>query len=333
MVQTGPPPPAGDPRADAVAELRWAMSGPGLSPDKLPLLKTVLSLPVLLAAMERAEGRPAMVAAYEAVADAARQLGNTPDARLLRAGLAVDYGGDARHLTLRRAEFRDQHNASGSPSVLPDSDRSLYDVETRMLGALVTLLGAGQPAAAPGEPWYLDAFEVTMRFRRRVVEVAEVVDDVVSRQDGLPSYDKMYFCTSDAGEPAQLRVLDGGRVVNDRAQGRENCRVATIAFPEPLKAGAKHRVWSEVNYPAKGDESEPWVVVNVIRPYRRIVIRLQFEPGCQPEHVWRVDGLIPDARGGDRETSEPLRSDPFGCVETEFLDPHLSRCYGIAWQW
>ncbi len=344
--------PSGDLRADAVQELRWSMAGPGLTLDKLATMESVLALPVLAAAMRRSGDQPALVSAYDALCDASRRLGNALHPRVLRNALGVDYDGDAKDLTARRMEFIRRHNDAeqSGGNVIGESPRALYDIEARMLDALVTRLGAPVDQPAPparaadpatgaqqylDEGWEVEAFEVTCRFAGRAVRVAEVVDVVVARQDPLPSYDRMYYCTTDSGKPARLEVLEGGRVVNDRAMGRENFRVATIAFPEPLHVGQRHRVRCDVTYPSpsRNKESEPWLVVQIVRPYRRVVARLTFEPGCLPSQVWKVDGLVPEARGGDPDSSEQLSVDSFGFVEADFAEPRLSRCYGIAWRW
>ncbi|MDQ1699809.1 MAG: hypothetical protein QOG34_1672, partial [Frankiaceae bacterium] len=130
----------GDVREDSLRELRWAMSGEGLTPDKLQLMRATLSLPVVRAALANVaeDARPAR--GYEVIRDAARALGGGLPARALRSALAIDYTGDARNLSDRRIELADQRDP-----------HTLYYIEQRMLGALVTALG-GVTGEVPDEP-------------------------------------------------------------------------------------------------------------------------------------------------------------------------------------
>ncbi len=120
----------GDLRTDAVRELRWAMAGEGLTPDKLRVMEAVLELPVVADAIAGVPDSRRPTVAYGVVADAARALGASLPQQVLRTALAIDYEGQARNLTERRAlytSFRDAH--------------TLYYIEQRMLEALVTALG------------------------------------------------------------------------------------------------------------------------------------------------------------------------------------------------
>ena len=149
----------GDPRLDAIAELRWCVAGEGLTADKLAVLPAVLGLPAVRAATEGVPvaGRPAV--ALGAVVAAARALGGSLDARLLRTALGIDYEGDARNLTERRAVF----GWVGEP-------RTLYDRERKMLEALVTLLGA---PPAGGGPRQAAGLAVTYRLAGRALRTVE----------------------------------------------------------------------------------------------------------------------------------------------------------------
>jgi len=130
----------GDVRTDSMRELRWAMSGEGLTPDKLPLMNATLSLPVVRAALASVPEGRWPVRAYDMVCESARSLGGGLPARALRSALAIDYAGTARNLSDRRAEFSDQRDP-----------HTLYYIEQRMLAALVTALGgvSGQPQTPP----------------------------------------------------------------------------------------------------------------------------------------------------------------------------------------
>lgn len=153
-------PPTGDVRQDAISELRWTMAGEGLTADKLAVLPAVLDLPVVRAALAGVpvEHRPA--AAFRSVVAATRALGGSVDARLLRTALGVDYDGDARNLTERRAAF----GWVGDP-------RTLYERERKMLEALVTVLGA---PPVPAEPGGLDvSFQLAGRAVRSVEHACE----------------------------------------------------------------------------------------------------------------------------------------------------------------
>lgn len=136
------PPSTGDLRTDAIAELRWARRGEGLTVDKLTQMPAVLDLPVVREALAGVPEARRPAAAYRAVREAARALGNSLHARMLRAALGIDDESGARNLSERRAQFKSFNEA-----------RTIYDVENRMVDALVTALGglaeARRPAAAP----------------------------------------------------------------------------------------------------------------------------------------------------------------------------------------
>ena len=134
------PTPTGDMRADSLRELRWAMSGEGLTPDKLQLMHSTLSLPAVQAALTDVPEGSRPLRAYEVICDAARALGGGLPARALRSALAIDYAGAARNLSDRRAELADHRDP-----------HTLYYIEQRMLAALVTALGglSGRPQQPP----------------------------------------------------------------------------------------------------------------------------------------------------------------------------------------
>jgi hypothetical protein len=154
--------PTGDPRRDALAELRWAMAGEGLTADKVAVLRAVVDLPAVRDAVAGVPATHRPVAAFHAIVAAARGLGESVDARLLRAALGIGYDGDARNLTERRASF----GWVGDP-------RTLYDREQKMAEALVTLLGAppAPPRGAP--PTALATVDVTYRFTGYALHVVE----------------------------------------------------------------------------------------------------------------------------------------------------------------
>lgn len=135
----------GDIRVDARRELRWAMGGCGLTPDKVAAMTTVLALPEVRAACA-ASPHPVAATAFDAIVAAARALGGSVQARMLRVALAVDYDGKGKDLTSRRAEFVRTHNdavrADGRRDVLPESPRAAFEVENELLDSLVTILGA-----------------------------------------------------------------------------------------------------------------------------------------------------------------------------------------------
>jgi tetratricopeptide (TPR) repeat protein len=141
----------GDPRADAVSQLRWAMAGAGLTIEKLLVMDAVRGLPVVAAAVSAADPDAAPRVALDAVVGAVRDLGDGLYARLLRNALAVDYSGSAKDLTGRRVDFVREHNdaarAAGSRNVRPETARALYDIEQRVIEQLVTALGVPPPGA------------------------------------------------------------------------------------------------------------------------------------------------------------------------------------------
>lgn len=127
----------GDVRADSMRELRWAMSGEGLTPDKLSLMRSTMALPVVRTGLDDVSEAMWAKRGYDVICDAARALGGGLPARALRSALAIDYAGTARNLSDRRAELGDHRDP-----------HTLYYIEQRMLGALVTALGGvtGQPS-------------------------------------------------------------------------------------------------------------------------------------------------------------------------------------------
>ena len=125
------PEPTGDLRTDALAQLRWAMAFEGLTADKLSVMPAVLKLPVVHDATVDVPQAGRLVSAYRTVVEAARELGDSLHARILRTALAIDCDSDARNLTARRREF----------DFVGDL-RTIRGIETRMLEALVTALGA-----------------------------------------------------------------------------------------------------------------------------------------------------------------------------------------------
>jgi tetratricopeptide (TPR) repeat protein len=141
----------GDPRADAVRELRWAMGGAGLTIEKLLVMDAVRALPGVVAAAAGAEPEAAPRVELDAVVGAVRDLGDGLRARLLRNALAIDYGGTAKDLTERRNDFVREHNdaarAAGSRNLLPETARALYQIEQQVIEELVTALGT-LPAGA-----------------------------------------------------------------------------------------------------------------------------------------------------------------------------------------
>lgn len=337
------PPSTGDPREDARRQLRWAMGGDGLTADKLAAMPAVLTLPVVAAAIAAAPHEQRLVAACMAVADATRGLGDGVHARLLRAALAVDYAGHAKDLTSRREEFVRTHNdavrAAGRTDYLAETPRTLLDIENRMLGAAVTLLGAPPPdtEAAPLQVpnghggWGYDVQDVTYRFEGRCGCEVEAVYVLRALQDGVDSCDVPYYCSRDGKGTTRFVMREGAEVAEDREVGRRSFRVATVRFA-PLRKGALHRLRFDLRSSSRSP-SEPWFVVNVVRPTRLLTLRLAFDRAEQPVRVWRIDGLLPEARAGDPDTAEPVAPDEFGTAEVVFENPPQGLTYGLAWSW
>jgi tetratricopeptide (TPR) repeat protein len=146
------PAPTGDPRADAVNELRWATGGAGLTIEKLVEMKAVQRLPAVAEALAGLPERDVPRVAFEVVAAAARDLGDAPHARIMRNALAIGYAGDGKDLTARRAELVREHNDAArrgdGRNLLPETARALYTIEQQVLTALVTALGAPPPGVA-----------------------------------------------------------------------------------------------------------------------------------------------------------------------------------------
>lgn len=339
----------GEVRADALRQLRWAMGGDGLTVDKVPLMSAVLELPGVAAALRGVPDPSAPAVALEVVRTAARSLGETVHARLLRTSLAIDYTGDAKDLTARRTEFVTAHNdaarANGGRNVLGETSRAVYDVEQRMLGALVTALGApvgtATTAVAAGTssgptveaPWVTVEQDITFRLRGRAGYEAEVLHVVRAVADGVSEFTVSYFCSErDEGGGARFRLLEGGTVEEDRTVGRPTFRTARVRYPAPLRAGETHRLRYNTLYPGSANP-DPWFMLAVVRPTERATMRVSFDRAALPTRVWRADGLVVGAGGGEPDAAEPLVPDATGYVCATFEAPSPGLAYGVAWEW
>lgn len=335
------PAPTGDPRKDAIDQLRWSMGGAGLTVGKVPHMAAVLALPQVAAAVAAVPAPAGPAAALDAVVAAARGLGQGVQARLLRSSLGVDYDGGGRNLTARRAEFLAAHNAAaranGSRAFVGDSPRAAYDVEAEMLGALVTALGAppgvtARPAMPSGNPWHTVEFDVTYRLRGHAGAEAEVTQVLVADADGVEGYELPYWCGNDDGGPARLVVYEGGEVTEDRSYGRPGYRVGKIRYPAPLRAGQRHRIRYDTQYPGS-DNPDDWFALTIGGAVERATVRVTFDPAAIPCRVWRLDGEPIETGSGEPDESEPLVLDPTGHVATSFTAPPPGFRYGVAWAW
>lgn len=147
----------GDPRADAIAELRWGMAGAGLTIEKLAEMEAVRRLPVIAASLSGVPHAARPKVAYDALCEAVRALGDGLYARFFRNSLAVDYSGAAKDLTARRDQYVQAHNdeagRNDSRNVLPLTNRAHHKIEQKMLESLVTALGAPPGAGEPATTW------------------------------------------------------------------------------------------------------------------------------------------------------------------------------------
>lgn len=333
------PRPTGQLRRDAIAELGWSMAGEGLTADKLTTMPAVRALPAVADVVADVAEAKQPAVAYDVVAAAARSLGGSVDARLLRNALGIDYDGDARNLTERRAAF----GWVGDP-------RTIYDRERKMLGALVTTLGApgngpypatngtarAAPAAAvPGlldmGPWTFLTLDLTYRIAGRALRETEQVCVVRAVEDGVDRYRAIYYWKDGAGPPAHLVMYEGGTLVDDTQTLQPGLHVATISLPRPLAAGDVHRLRYDITY-AGDEDSEPICAVHVVWPVDTLTVRVAFDVAALPDAVWRVDGLAPEGvpAAGD---GVALHVDGSGYVDAEFRQPAISRLHGIAWSW
>lgn len=334
-----------DVRADAIRELRWAMAGAGLTVDKLSMMSAVVELPAVARAVAGAPppDRPAIV--MRVLTSAVDGLGDGLHARVLRNSLGLGYVGAAKDLTARRVEFVTSHNAAAreerSRNLLGETTRAVYEIEQQMLGALVTSLGAlpdGQPLSSvvvPEQdvPWISVDQDITFRLGGRCGVEAEVVHIVRALVDGVSEQKVSYFCGSEQeGGRARLRVLEGGTLEDDRVVGRPNFRTARIRYPSPLAAGDTWRVRYDTLYPPTPDP-DPFFMLAVVRPTEHATIRVTFDLAALPARVWRADGLVVGAGGGDPDEAEPLVPDVTGHVSAEFTAPRLGLAYGVAWEW
>ena len=333
------PKPTGELRRDAIAELRWSMAGEGLTADKLTTMNAVRALPAVADSVAGVPDAKQPAVAYAAVADAARSLGRSVDARLLRAALGIDYDGDARNLTERREEF----GWVGDP-------RTIFDRERKMLGVLVTTLGAPRsapylvepvetlkapPAAAvPGlldmGPWTFVSLDLTYRLEGRAVRETEQVCVVRAVEDGVDTYRAIYYWAEGEGPPAHLVMYEGGTLIADTQTLQPGLRVATIRLPHPLAAGELHRLRYDIQY-AGDEDSEPICAVHIVWPVDHLTVRVAFDTAALPDAAWRVEGLPPDGAGAD--AAVPLHVDPSGYVDATFSRPAISRLHGIRWAW
>ncbi len=343
------PPPTGDPHRDAVRELRWAMGGAGLTLDKLPLMTSVLSLPLVRTALQDVAPEYLPQAGFDTVAGTARRLGDTLHARILRTALAVDYAGDGKDLTARRLEFTRRHNETarqrGDANEIGESMRTIYAAEQRMLDALVTALGVPDggtatahpaPVPAPGHgpagPWATASQDFTCRMRGRAAAEVEIVYVLRALQDGLDRSWTSYYCATSTGRPTQFEMYEGGTVVDDQELGRPGFHKVTIGFPRPMAAGACHRLRYTIRYPRRR-ESDPWFTIGVVRPTGLSLVRVSFDPADVPRQIWLVDGIPSAACPGDPASSSPLGIDSLGSVESRFANPAVGWSYGVGWAW
>ncbi len=326
------PEPTGDVRLDAARQLRWAMGGAGLTVDKLARMSAVLGLPAIRDAMDGVPPEFGPQAAYEALQQAVRALGDGPQARALRSALGIDYAGNGKDLGGRRREFIELNDMAAT-------ERTMYSMERRMAGALLIALGAPPdvaPAYADGQPaavaYHFVSREITHRMFRRAGRQAEVVNVLRAIEGGLNSCTVAYYCTAQNTRTANVVVREGGLLTDDRQIGQLGLREATIQLPRPLAAGETHRIRYDICYPPrqKGDQ---WLVIGVIRPTGSITMRVVFDEAELPDHVWRLDAVLPEAGAGDREACPPLVPDRFGCVEVLFAQPRMPFGYGVAWDW
>ena len=333
------PPPTGDLRRDAIAELRWSMAGEGLTADKLTTMPAVRALPAVADVIADAPAAKQPAIAHEVVAEAVRSLGGSVDARLLRTALGIDYEGDARNLTERRVAF----GWVGDP-------RTIYDRERKMLGVLVTTLGAPRAAPYPSSrtaeppraaavpglldmgPWTFASLDLTYRLDGRAVRETEQVCVVRAVEDGVDRYRAIYYWKEGPGPPAHLVMYEGGTLVDDTQTLQPGLRVATISLPRPLRAGELHRLRYDVRY-AGDEDSEPLCAVHVVWPVDHLTVRVAFDLAAPPEAVWRVDCLPPDGTPVAGRAAVPLRVDGSGYVDAHFHRPAVSRLHGIAWEW
>lgn len=331
----------GDLRTDAIAQLRWAMAGAGLTVDKVALMSAVRDLPVVAEATSAAPSPSRPAAAYDAVVAAANDIGDGLHARMLRNALGIGYRGSGKNLTARREEFAAEHNAAvreaGGKNYVPDTTRAAYTVEQEMLGALVTALGAPpgarstQPATAP-LAWETVEYDVTYRLRGRAGVEAEVVHVVRALADGVDQLEVQYFCGSAHGGAARLELFEGGTLASDREVGRPGFRIARIVYPAPLRAGQQHRVRYDTKYPGS-PKPDTWFTIAIGRAMERCEVRVSFDRTTLPSRVWQVDGVIIEAGGGDPDCAVALTPDATACVETAFPVPTPGLAYGIGWAW
>jgi hypothetical protein len=317
------------------------MGGAGLTVDKVPHMSALLALPQVASGVAAVPEAARPAAAWRVVVAAARDLGQGVQARLLRSSLGVDYDGAGRNLTARRAEFLAAHNATaratGSRTFVGDSARAAYDVETEMLGALVTVLGAPAGVAPravhpSSHPWRTVEYEVTYRLSGRAGREAEVAQVLVALDDQLDGLDLKNWCGTDDGGPARVVLLEGGELVEDRQYGRPGYRVGRIRFPGPLRTGERHRVRYDTRYPGSPNP-DTWFTLAVGNPIERATVRVTFDRAELPCRVWRVDGTPAEVGGSDPDDSAPLTMDATGHVTTTFAAPPVGLCYGIAWSW
>lgn len=333
----------GDVRQDAIRELRWAMGGAGLTIDKVPLMTAVQELPEVATAARGVESSQVPAAMLAVLVRALEGLGDALHARLLRNSLGIGYDGDAKDLTARRLEFVTAHNdaarRAGSRNVLAETPRAIYDLEQRMLGALVTALGAtsiavpDDDAGPPGAPWVSAEQDITFRLRGRCGYEAEVVHVVRAMVEGVDGLDVSYFCgTENEGGRARFRLLEGGTLEDDRTVGRPSFRTATIRYPRALLPGETWRLRYDTSYTPSPDP-DPWFMLAVVRPTERATVRVTFDPGELPARVWRADGIVVGGGGGDPDAAEQLVPDGTGHVAATFDNPRPGLAYGVAWEW
>lgn len=185
-------------------------------------------------------------------------------------------------------------------------------------------------------PLGYDLYDITYRLRGRIGVEVEAVQILRALTDDVDDVQISYWCGSDDDSAATFVLLEGGTLADDRMMGRPGFRTATVRFPATLRAGDTQRVRYDLRYSAVGKtdpDPDPGISLVIVRPTRRIVVRVNFDLTSLPQRVWCLDKILPTAGSEDPEESASLKPDATGSIEVAFDNPALGFGYGVAWTW
>ncbi|QQQ78172.1 hypothetical protein IOD16_06790 [Saccharothrix sp. 6-C] len=181
--------------------------------------------------------------------------------------------------------------------------------------------------------WYVDTFDVTLRFDVATPEAIERSTIVVT----APELEQITISAdvprsgngSQSPNSLDWEVVHGGTLIgNDR---RSSTHVsAVVELSKPLVRGERHMYEMIARIPP-GQSMAPRYVCVPLRKYRHFVLRVRFDPARLPSLVWKHDG-DPHSAVQDGVPGELLTMNRAHEVHVEFRDLFTGYCYGVQWR-